>query len=34
MDDLKPGRTVYVKRKISLQGQVQETYTTLKIPEK
>jgi serine protease Do len=34
MEGLKPGRTVYVKRKLSLQGQVQETYTTLKIPEK
>jgi serine protease Do len=33
IDNLEPGRTVYVKRKLAVQGQVQETYTTLKIPE-
>jgi serine protease Do len=31
--DLKAGQTVYVKRKLSINGQVQETYTTLKIPK-
>ena len=34
LDSLKPGQTVYVKRKLAVQGQVQETYTTLRIPEK
>ena len=34
MDDLEPGKTVYVKgKRRDPQGQVQETYTTLKVPE-
>jgi serine protease Do len=33
VDDLEPGDTVYVKRKIAIRGEVQETYQTLKVPD-
>jgi S1-C subfamily serine protease len=33
VDDLEAGETVYVKRKIAIRGEVQETYLTLRIPD-
>jgi serine protease Do len=33
VDDLEAGDTVYVKRKIAIRGEVQETYQTLKVPD-
>jgi len=33
VDDLEPDETVYVKQKTTIQGQIQETYSTLKVPQ-